>query len=742
MRKDSSLARNFVLIFLALMAISIITVFPLFLSSELDNQNHTFLKEVSEKNAETIGFKFQEQLSHLKFISNSIDPTLLDNPKEAVRSVDITELHNDSYKRFGVASINGDAYTSDGISLSIANNEFVKKCAETGELVIRRMSAEESFDDEESLVMYSPLTQNGEIKAVFMLTFTVEQVMSNFNSTAFDSNEFFYIVDFDGNNIISNNPNERFRDIDNIFYGLPGNSQMNEEVIANIQEDMKSGDSDVIISTIMGDFYLYYAPLEFNDWYLFSLLPTSAVVQNRNAVLAYVGLMCFFLVMVFILFTVYAVSAEKRKKDELDKILYTDSLTGGSSYAKFCIDVKKQLLKTQRAAYIVMDLDNFKLVNDYYGYDMGNRTIKYINALWQEMLRDNEYVGRIAADRFAIYLRYSSEKDLMNRLENFCEKCKTFNGKNMSNYILVPSIGVYYIKEKTHDIQKMQNCAVMAKSLVKGDRDSMISVYNNKIKKDMTRKKLFHDELERAVKDEKLTVVLQPQFSTINKKISAAEMLIRWKKDDGTFVSPAEFIPVAEEKGLVKDIDRFVFKKACEIQQDLVKKGFESIDISVNVSQQSLYDINLVDTYLGILKETGANISHIHLEITETTLFDNNRIFVKRLQKIQKAGFKILLDDFGTGYSSLMLLKSMPINSLKLDKTFIDDYQNPRGQHIIECVVEMTKKIGITLVAEGVETAEQYEYIKNMGCDMVQGYYLSYPVDYDNFRHTIEENQQ
>lgn len=740
MKKDSAIARFFVLVFLGVFAIAIIIAFPLFLTNELDNQNQDFLKEFSAKNGESVGFKFQEQAAYLYYFANAVDTTKLDNPKAAINSIgDIPK--NDHYKRYGIATLDGKAYTSDGKSINLAHDEHIKECVEKDGFIVCRMKTNESIDGDEVFVMHIPLKHEGETKAVFFLVFTIDQIMANFESSAFNKSEFFFVVDYEGNNIMSTHQNEKFRNIDNVFYSLNFDEKYQGSRIPAIQEDMKNGETGVLFSSQNTDFYLYYAPLNFNDWYLFSVIPTSAVTENRNTALSYVGIMTFFLVTVFILFTIYAVSSERRKKEELDKVLYTDSLTGGASYAKFCLDVKKQLNKNQKSAYVVMDLDNFKLVNDYYGYEMGNKTIKHIDTLWRKMLKDNEFVGRIAADRFAVYLRYSSEEELNKRLEKFCADCRTFNDKNMSNYILVPSIGVYYVTEKNIDIQKMQNCAVMAKSLVKGDSESTIAVYTGKIKRDLTRKKLFSDELAHAIRNNELSVVLQPQYNTETGKICAAEMLVRWKREDGTYVPPSEFIPIAEERGFIKDIDRFVFHRACVTQQDLIQRGFEPIDISVNLSQQTLHDPKLIETYLGIIEETGADISHIHLEITETTLHNNQRSFLRLLRRLHKAGFKILLDDFGTGYSSLMLLKSMPIDALKLDKSFIDDYEHPRGRNIIECVIDMTKKLDITIIAEGIETAEQYEYIKSQKCDIVQGYYFSYPLEYRKFCDTVERNQ-
>jgi diguanylate cyclase (GGDEF)-like protein len=216
------------------------------------------------------------------------------------------------------------------------------------------------------------------------------------------------------------------------------------------------------------------------------------------------------------------ISGERRKQADLDKILYKDSLTDGLSYAKFCVDVKKQLVKGKKAAYVVMDLDNFKLINDYYSYEQGNNTIKFIHATWKSILKDNEFVGRIAADRFAIYMRCNSETELRSRLEDFCAKLNDQDTGSMSDYILTPSIGVYLIEEKNTNIQQMQNSAVMAKALVKGDSDSLISFYNENLKKKMTQRKLFVDELIHAIENRELSVVFQPQFSTIDDKLCGA----------------------------------------------------------------------------------------------------------------------------------------------------------------------------------------------------------------------------
>ncbi len=745
MKKSKSNKKPFIryIIFsvLCLFALVVLIVAPMFITKVMDVQNQKMLVEISKKNAESIGFKFQEQASFVVSVANSIPEAARTDPKAAVKSIkDIpTSI---AYKRFGVALLDGTCYTSDNKSLTLAHNDYINECVNNGTLTVSRLNSDESIDSDAVFIMHYPLYANGSISSVLFFSFTVDEIKQNFTIGSFDNSEFFYIIDSDGNNIISTHPKKEYQNIKNIFNSIPTDEKYKGTRIDDVKEDIKNGRSGILLFSQKSQFYSYYAPLNFNDWYLFSIVPTKNVNASRNTVLSIVVIICFFLFSLFAMLVYIILSAEKHKQAELDKILYTDSLTGKASYAKFCVDVKKQLIKGKKAAYIVMDLDNFKLINDYYGYEQGNNTIKFIHSTWESILKDNEFIGRIAADRFAVFMYYSNEDELRARLEEFCRKCSTQNESVMSDYILTPSIGVYLIKKKNTNIQQMQNSAVMAKSLVKGNNDTFISIYNDKFKEQLTQRKIFADELAHAIESDKLSIVFQPQFSTANGELCGAEALMRWIKPDGTSVSPGEFIPLAEDLGLVKELDRIAFRKACEIQKQMKEKGLREIDISVNVSQQSLYDSKFIQKYLDIIKDTGADISHIHLEITESTLFDNNKSFIKLIKKLRKTGFKILMDDFGTGYSSLMLLKSMPIDFLKLDKSFIDDYQNPNARSIIECITTMAKKLGMTLIAEGVETKEQYEFVKEQGCHFVQGYYFSKPVGFDTLCEMLTGDSQ
>ena len=737
MPKKRNILKNIGIVIMALIAVAVLVIFPLFLTAEMDRQSQTFLSEISTKNAHAMDLEFRQQASYLLSLKREVNSDNLDDPKATLLSIAETPTTVE-YKRYGVATLDGRAYTSDGKEVKLSTTAHIDECVKNNGLTVYKLTTEESIDKDSVFMMMLPLKDKNGTKAVIFLSFSTEAFEKKFDSSAFEGTEFFFIVDANGKNIMSTHEKAQFHDISNLFSSSQYDPKYNGSRLEVLKQDMKNLKSGVLLPTESANFYLSYAPIYFNGWYLFSIVPAGNVDANRNTVLTYVIFMCLLLAIIFSVLTSYVVFMERRKKDELDKILYTDSLTGGPSYAKFCLDVKQQLVKGQKAAYIVMDLDNFKLINDYYSYEIGNKTINLIYYIWNDMLEDNEYVGRIAADRFAVYLKCSSEEQLMKRLDNFCELCRSHNDKNLGSYIITPSIGVYLINEKNVNIQQMQNSAVMAKALVKGDHETMVAVYNSNLRKEMSDRKTLEDELEHAIQDRVFSLMFQPQFDTQTKKLCGAEALIRWQKEDGTYVPPSKFIPIAEDRGFIKDLDRLVFEMACDAQKTFADNN-NIIDISVNVSQQSLYDPNFIDKYVEIAKEKNADISHIHLEITESTLFENHKMFIKLLRKLRRLGFKIHMDDFGTGYSSIMLLKSMPIDFLKLDKSFVDDYNDPRGRSIIECIITMAKQLGVILIAEGVETEDQYLYIKEQGCEITQGFYFSKPITFEEIENLLKD---
>lgn len=747
MENKKQLSKVLMVLLLCLLSAAVLIFFPLFLTEKLDEVNDNTLTETSKKNAGIIGYQLKSQCDIVEKLAEEIDTSIVKTDMKAaverLTGIDSTG----ALIRYGFASLDRQCYyiSEDGTGTysTIPQSNHLEDAVKAGEITIYRLDPNQSIDNAEVVfIIQIPVIKDGIALGIFYFTYDMNGIKNVLSSNAFGGQEHFAIVSSNGEIIVSSEFDVfDNKNIKNVFDALSENGKDSQKVYNKISSDMQNKQSGIIRAKNIyktSDYYIYYSPLEFNDWYIVSYVPQNVVNSSRNTVLAYIFLMCFFLIVVFILFGIYIATEENAKKKEIDQMLYTDSITGGSSYAKFCMDAKKQLLKSKtQFAYIVMDIDYFKLVNDYYGYEQGNKTLRFIYSLWKELLDENEFVCRIAADRFAVLMHCKSKDEVEKRVTEFSRRCHKYYDGTTTDYILTPSIGIYLVEKGERNLQKLQTKAVMAKSLVKGNREEVFAFYSESLKQTLSERKALEDELELAIENKTLSIIFQPQVDAFTQKVCGAEVLVRWQRANGEFVPPDEFVSLAEERDLIKALDRLILEKACKHQAEWQKLGLPPIDFSVNLSQKSLNANEIAEKCAKIAKNAGADINHIHLEITETTIFKNKKLFIKVLRQLRKSGFKILLDDFGTGYSSLMLLKSMPIDILKLDKSFIDNYGDARGEAIIECVIEMAKRLGIEVIAEGVETEEQYLYLRKLECNMIQGYLFGKPMTFEELQKIV-----
>ena len=248
-------------------------------------------------------------------------------------------------------------------------------------------------------------------------------------------------------------------------------------------------------------------------------------------------------------------------------------------------------------------------------------------------------------------------------------------------------------------------------------------------------KKNMTDSIYQALENKSFIPYFQPKFDAKTKKIVGAEALIRWQKEDGSFVSPAKFIPIVEEVMIIAEIDKYMFEAVCKQQYIWKTKGLKILPISVNLSRNKLYNANFIDEYMSILSKYKLEPKDIQFEITEGTLYTEEKIGEKIIMTLKNLGFDILIDDFGVGYSSISMIRDINATEMKIDKSFIDD-TSEKGKALINYVIKIAKVIDMKTVAEGVETKEQYEFLLKHNCDIIQGYYFAKPMpakEYEKF---------
>lgn len=418
---------------------------------------------------------------------------------------------------------------------------------------------------------------------------------------------------------------------------------------------------------------------------------------------------------------------------------YYDELTSLPNRS-FGIEILKRKVNeakiyNEKGAAIYFDIDNFKNINDTLGHNYGDELLKEVGKRIQGILNDEETICRIGGDEFLIIQWGISD---INTVKNFAEeiiKCfeEPFKIKDKKVFTTV-SIGISVFPDDGITEESIFKNVDTAMNKAKDSGKNRYLFYDSNMHSELMRKSELEKRLRKAIDNGELKLVFQPQVELNEEKIVASEVLLRWISDEFGFVSPEEFIPLAEETGLIIPIGKWVLEQACLINKQWMDEGYAPKIVGVNVSVIQLKDENFLENLREILHETNLQPKYLELEITESVVMEDLDETLKILNEIRFMGVNISLDDFGTGYSSLSYLKELPINKLKIDKSFIDKIQHDESsKEIVDGIIQLAHKIELTVLAEGVETKEQLDILKNMNCDKIQGYYFSKPISKEEF---------
>ena len=415
-----------------------------------------------------------------------------------------------------------------------------------------------------------------------------------------------------------------------------------------------------------------------------------------------------------------------------------DSLTGIYSRDIFCKETSKMLVKNPKSNYILVsfDIEKIKLVNDLFGRKIGNEILKAIAVSLKILLSGNGTYARLESDRFAACFSES----FLTLLE-FQKKINDAIKFIIPNFTVICKFGAYKVVDTEVDIDIMCDRAHMALQTVKGDYSINYVYYNDQIHETLVLEQKIISDMEEALAGKQFEIYLQPIYSLSKMKPVSAEALVRWNHPEFGMISPGIFIPIFEKNGYIAKLDYFVWEQACRFLANRAKKNKDEISVSVNVSRYTLYDPDLSNKIIKLVKKYDINPLLLKFEITESAYTDNPKQLINTMVLLQKYGFKLLMDDFGSGFSSLNLLKNLNVDILKIDMKFLEDFEtSSRGGSIFTSVVRMAKWLNIPVIAEGVETKAQLEFLRGVGCDSIQGYYFSEPLSIKEFEEHLLKN--
>ncbi len=430
------------------------------------------------------------------------------------------------------------------------------------------------------------------------------------------------------------------------------------------------------------------------------------------------------------------VNNEMEVRAELEFRADYDSMTKLYNADAFYRNVSDRihLMQEKKFAIVAMDIEHFRIINDRFGVETGNRCLVAMGETIRRNLSKHDIAGRYEADMFSILISYVKDQDIIDYIRTLDADFDFEEARHCGSTL---SFGIYKITNRDIPIRLMCDRARLAKKDIKGNMLTNFAIYDDRIRLMQRRIAKMESEMQTALDNHEFIMFLQPKFDLKTEKICGAEALVRWNHPTGGLRLPGDFLPFFESNGFIKKLDEYMWESAAKYLARL-KEMDVCVPISVNISRYHVDSTDLLDTLLNLTKKYGIENRNLELEITETLFTDDMEKLYEVMNSLKAEGFVIEMDDFGSGYSSLNMLREAPVDVIKIDRYFVDEIMSTRrGRIIIENSVTMSKQLGMTVVAEGVETRDQVAFLKSINCDVAQGYFYSKPIDMDEFEKMI-----
>lgn len=422
-------------------------------------------------------------------------------------------------------------------------------------------------------------------------------------------------------------------------------------------------------------------------------------------------------------------------EEHLQYLAHTDSITGLPNRHAFNERLSEAMRNADQGGelgLLLLDLDNFKTVNDTLGHQCGDDLLKLVANRLNAVSRSSDIVCRIGGDEFVVIMvrRSSNPLDIVSLSRRVLAMLADPFIVDTHEIFVTASVGTSMYPRDADDSQTLIRNADTAMYYAKRKGKNTFEVFNEEMDRRSQKRLLLERSLRKAIERDELTLHYQPQIAARDNRLMGVEALLRWQHVELGLICPSEFIPVAEESGLIVPLGKWVLKTACQQAVAWQKAGHAPIKMAVNLSARQAKEASLMDDILEILAHTGLAPQFLELEITEGILMENVEDSIELLHKIQQVGINLSIDDFGTGYSSMAYLTRFPINQLKIDRSFVSAIPGD-GEAIATAVIAMAHSLGLSVVAEGVETKEQMQFLLAAGCDAIQGYYFARPMPHE-----------
>lgn len=638
------------------------------------------------------------------------------------------------YLRFSYFDTDGNLTGTDGITNNVAGLPILEKTLQG--LPAISTPTLDSSNKTEIVAFSAPVPLDGKPSYGIVGSLHLYTIYDKLSQSFYDGKGYSYVTDSKGEVLIHPIHKDYNNNYNNLFNRISGESGDSEE-LSNVVRDFSNGRSGMISYALNGETKMIsYAPIKgINDWYMICVIPNYSMHITGRDVVSY-PLIIFSLISILIAVVfMLIIRHEEVNRTAMEALAFNDKLTGVSNLDKLKLDMTKTLPKKKggSCALVKFDIDNFKLINDIFGFEAGDKVLLCIAGLIKVSMKEDELFARVSNDDFIMLLKFIDEKNVAERIKQLEESYKKCIEQLLDNYKISFSTGVYKMAF-SDDIAVAIEKVTMAHKHAKFAQDSVLVVYDDNMRESALRDKEIENTMQSALDNGEFVVYIQPKYGLIGEHIEGGEALVRWAHPEKGLIPPMEFIPLFEQNGFIVQLDLFVLERVCKLQRDLLDNGKRTVPISVNQSKMLIIQPDYTKKLMSLVAKYNIPTNLIEVELTETTIHDNIKLLLDISSKLIDEGIAISIDDFGSGYSSLNLLKDIPANVLKIDREFLNTSEhNERGQVVLGNIIRLAKDLNMVVVTEGVETIEQIDMLKILGCQMVQGYYYAKPQPIADF---------
>lgn len=803
------------------------------------------LLELSRQGAQAVSSKIDGRLDALETLAR-IEALAQQSDQAAVHEAMRQEVEQKGFLRMGIADENGEAYTTDGVSLNIGDRDYFQKAMEGTSNVSPNL--EDKLEHTIGIVVYAvPIYQDGVVSGVLFATDYTQNIVQLISNITFSGGENAIIFTQNGT-ILASGRDLSLPILENFYHQVE--KETDEKEIQAIQEKVTAGQKGTGTFTYAGVAQqVSITPISGSaDWYLALAAPRASVMSKANEIILRTGVLLIGGMLLLLAVLWYTISLRKKYRreksisrtairssglylftfskegmlvsadkgfyqrlgieeeeglqlqalcrseaqpleellqtgepfelelcatghrpslfirfhiiediqdsvpntyevmglditesrmheQEIRRLAYQDTFTGLPNRFRMLNLVERKFNHSGRkgklAALVMVDLNKFHLINNTFGYRVGDAVLKDVAELLRSFENDHALAGRIGGDDFLLMLwDLSGQKELEGLLRELSHRFDEPFTVMDNTFSLGCNLGVAIYNEDglgaPVNTEELMFCCELAAQKAAELQSNAYYIYNKELGQSVKQELEMEAELNRALQNQELELYLQPQYNVRSRRVVGFESLLRWNSAKYGQVQPARFIPIAERSGLIVDIGKFVIDQTFAFAQGLKGTG---ICISFNASAIELLQADYVEDLVERMQHYALEPGSVAVEITESCLIESFSEAVEKLYALRLHGVRAYLDDFGTGYSSLNYLKNLPLDSVKIDKSFIDEIvTNPIEESIVKTIVELSGLLHLKVIAEGVETERQMEYLEECGCNYIQGYYISRPV--------------